>query len=367
MQLLSIGIWPITMRKQDPTWRFALGASPTSDGFLIRLRTDGEHEGIGYTTAVPHLGAPADLVLTDLRSLARRLEGADVPDPAVLDGLPGCNQAKAGIDIALHDLAARERGVPLHRVLGTLVREEVPLLRILALKAPADVARIAAGLATEGYRYLKIKLEGDLDTDVARVRAVREAVGPEVHLTVDANQSYRADGAIRAAERMEPYRIELFEQPVPAGDIDGLAAVSDAVEVPIEADESAQSVGDVRRLIDRRAVDSISLKLPKLGGLRKAKAAAEMCAAAGVRCRVGATVGSRLVAAAGLHFAAVTPGISYACELAEFARLRDDPAEGLEPDGGTIRVPGGIGLGVRLRSSGDRESPSEGEVVVSER
>ncbi|MDE3113597.1 MAG: dipeptide epimerase [Chloroflexota bacterium] len=351
MRIRSVGVFPVVMRKTDPTWRFALGASPQSDGFLIRLVTDGQHEGIGYTTAVPHLDAPASRVLEDLRCLSRALAGASVPDVAELDLLPGCHQAKAGIDIALHDLAARERGVPLHRVLGAKVRDEVPLLRILALKAPEQVARIAAGLVAEGYRYLKIKLDGDLETDVARVRAVREAVGPSVHLTVDANQSYAAEGAIRAGERMQKDGIELFEQPVRIDDVDGLAAVSRALEVPVEADESAQSPDDIRRLIDRGAVDSVSLKLPKLGGLAKAKAAAEQCAAAGVRCRVGATVGSRLVAAAGLHFAAVTPNISYACELAEFARLQDDPAEGLEPERGILRVPEGVGLGVRLRET----------------
>lgn len=349
MPIRSVSVVPVVMPKDDPTWRFALGASPRSDGFLVRIATDGGSEGIGYTTAVPHLGAPADRVLTDLRSLARLLEGAAVPDPKALGALAGCHQAKAGIDIALHDLRARERRVPLHAVLGTLARTEVPLLRILALKAPEQVAANARLLVEEGYRYLKIKLDGSADTDVARVRAVRDAVGAGVHLTVDANQSYRVADAIRAATRMERYGIELFEQPVAADDIDGLAEVARAVEVPVEADESAQSLDDVRRLIDRRAVDSISLKLPKLGGLAPARAAAALCAEAGMRCRVGATVGSRLIAAAGLHFAAVTPNISYACELAEFARLRDDPAEGLEPDRGVLRVPLGIGLGVRLR------------------
>jgi L-alanine-DL-glutamate epimerase-like enolase superfamily enzyme len=339
------------MRKEDPSWRFALGASPQSDGFLVRIVTTEGGEGIGYTTAVPHLGAPTERVLADLRELARRLEGVEAPDPASLDELPGSRQAKAGIDIALHDLAARERSIPLHDVLGTLVRREVPLLRILALKDPPQVASNALRLVAEGYRYLKIKLDGDAETDVQRVRAVREAVGPDVHLTVDANQSYRAADAVRAAARMGPYRVELFEQPVPAGDVEGLAEVTRALDMAVEADESAQSLDDVRRLIELRAVDSISLKLPKLGGLEKARVAAALCREAGVRCRVGATVGSRLIAAAGLHFACVTPNIDYACELAEFARLRDDPAEGLEPDRGTLRLPGGVGLGVTLRQA----------------
>jgi L-Ala-D/L-Glu epimerase / N-acetyl-D-glutamate racemase len=348
VRISAITIASVVMPKDDPTWRFALGASPQSDGFLIRVSTS-QGEGIGYTTAVPHLGAPADRVLTDLHGLVRLLERAEVPEPAELDALPGCHQAKAGIDIALHDLAARVRGVPLHAVLGSLVRVEVPLLRILALKAPDQVAHNAQRLVAEGYRYLKIKLDGDADVDVARVRAVRDAVGAAVHLTVDANQSYRAADAIRSAQRMSPYGIELFEQPVHLDDIDGLAQVSRALDVPVEADESAQSLDDVRLLIDRRAVDSISLKLPKLGGLRNAARAAALCAEAGMRCRVGATVGSRIVAAAGVHFAAVTPNISYACELAEFARLHDDPAEGLEPADGMLHVPSGVGLGITLR------------------
>lgn len=349
MRIAAIQIVPVVMPKEDPTWRFALGANPESDGFLVLIRTDDGLEGVGYTTAVPHLGAPKEVVGRDLAELSRLLQCAEVPDVADLDRLPGGHQAKAGIDIGLHDLAARARGVPLHRVLGEQVRSEVPLLRILALKSPSEVADNAERLVAEGYRYLKIKLDGDADTDVARVRAVRTRVGRDVHLTVDANQSYGAVDAVRAGRRMEHDGIELFEQPVRADDLEGLRTVARELDVPVEADETAQSVEDVRRLIELRAVDSVSLKLPKLGGLTKANEAATLCAESGMRCRVGATVGSRLIAAAGLHFAAVTPNISYACELAEFARLRNDPAEGLEPEHGLLRVPDGIGLGVRLR------------------
>jgi L-Ala-D/L-Glu epimerase / N-acetyl-D-glutamate racemase len=358
VRILSVEVRPVVMPKEDPTWRFALGANPESQGFIVRVRADADHEGLGYTTAVPHLGAPASAVESDLGALALRFTGAELADDPTaaladalerLDRLPGLNQAKAGIDIALHDLAARIRGVPLHRVLGEQIRSEVPLLRILALKSPPEVAANAERLVREGYRYLKIKLDGDPDTDVARVHAVRERVGPFVHLTVDANQSYAPAAAVRAGELMERDGIELFEQPVAAADLDGLAMVARELAVPVEADESAQSLEDVERILERRAADSVSLKLPKLGGLAKAKAAAELCAVAGARCRVGATVGSRLIAAAGLHFAAIAPNISYACELAEFARLRGDPAEGLEPEAGILRVPAGVGLGVRLR------------------
>lgn len=350
MRIASIDIRPVVMPKEDPSWRFALAASPETYGFLVTIRTDAGIEGIGYTGATEHTGATVDRVGADLRALADRLAGAAVPRPDELEALPGGGHAKAAIDVALHDLVARERGVPVHQLFGGAVRDEVALLRILALKAPADVARNARALVDEGYAYLKIKIDGDLETDVARVRAVREAVGPDVHVTVDANQSYRPDGAIAAARRMEPLGIELFEQPVAREDPSGLARVAAAVDVPVEADESALGLDDVRRLVAMRAVDSISLKIPKLGGLAKTREAAAVCAAAGVRCRIGATVGSRILAAAALHLAAATPEIGEPCELAEFVRLRDDPAEGLEPVRGRLRVPRGVGLGVRLRA-----------------
>jgi L-alanine-DL-glutamate epimerase-like enolase superfamily enzyme len=346
----AIDVRPVVMPKQDPSWRFALAASPETCGFLVTIRTDAGTEGIGYTGATAHTGSGVDVVGSDLRALAERLAGEAVPRPADLDALPGGNHAKAGIDIALHDLLARDLGVPLHRLFGDAVREEVSILRILALKAPGDVARSARALVAEGYSHLKIKLDGDGETDVARVRAVRDAVGSEVHLTVDANQSYRPDDAIRVARRMEELGVELFEQPVARGDLEGLARVAAAVDVPVEADESALGLEDVRRLIAMRAVDSISLKIPKLGGLAKTREAAELCAAAGVRCRIGATVGSRILAAAALHLAAATPAIGEPCELAEFARLLGDPAEGLEVERGRLRVPHGVGLGVHLRA-----------------
>ncbi len=348
MRIASVDVVPVVMPKEDPRWRFALAAQPETYGFLVTIRTDAGLEGVGYTGATAHIGAGAERVRSDLRALAERLTGAAVPDPDELDALPGTNHAKAAFDVAIHDLRARERGVPLHRLFGPLVREDVALLRILALKAPADVARNAHALVDEGYAWLKIKLDGDLETDVARVRAVRDAVGPSVHLTVDANQSYRPDGAIAAARRMEELGVELFEQPVAYDDLAGLTRVSAAVDMAIEADESAQSLGDVQRLVAIRAVDSVSLKIPKLGGLAKTREAARLCADAGMRCRIGATVGSRLLAAAAMHLVAATEAIGEPCELAEFARLRNDPAEGLEPVGGRLRVPSGVGLGVRL-------------------
>lgn len=341
------------MPKIDRTWRFALAATAETYGFLVEIATDEGVGGAAYTSVSEHIGAGHDRVAHDLGELRPRLIGRDpvnVVDclEALAAGDP-INQALAGYDLALHDLAARALEIPLHRLLGGKVRDDAPVLRILAIKTPAEMADVAAGLVAEGYGYLKIKVEGDPDADAARVRAIRERVGPDVHLTIDANQSYTVERAIRAIGLMEPSRIDLVEQPVRWDDLDGLGAVARAVETPVEADESAKTVDDVYRLVSGGIVDSVSLKLPKLGGLRAARAAAAICEAGGVQCRMGAAVGSRLLAAAGLHFLAATPAIGYACELGEFARLLEDPAEGLEVERGRLRVPDGPGIGVRMK------------------
>ena len=256
--------------------------------------------------------------------------------------------ARAAIDSALHDLLARSLVVPVYQLLGGLARTEVPLLRILALKEPAAMAANAVRLVEEGYRYLKIKVEGNTALDVARVRAIREAVGPDVHLTIDANQSYSPKEAIRAIRQMGDCGLDLVEQPVRADDYEGLGLVTRSVATPVEADESAGSLQDVYRLCAGRLVDRVSLKLPRLGGLRQAALAVGVCQAANVRCRLGAAVGSRLLSAAAMHFAAATPYLDYACELGEFARLLDDPVRGLAVDRGVLRVPEGPGLGVEV-------------------
>jgi L-alanine-DL-glutamate epimerase-like enolase superfamily enzyme len=186
--------------------------------------------------------------------------------------------------------------------------------------------------------------------DVARVKAIRRQVGEKVHLTIDANQSYTAKDAIAAINRMAEFVIDLVEQPVRVGDNRGLKLVTDSVPITVEADEAASSVRAIYELVTGEMVDAVSLKIPKLGGLRNTIAAARICEAAGVRYRLGAAVGSRLLAAAGIHVACALPGIDYACELGEFHRLLDDPFEGLEVEEGVLRLPRGPGSGVRPRA-----------------
>jgi L-alanine-DL-glutamate epimerase-like enolase superfamily enzyme len=352
MIIREFDITPCTMRKEDPTWRFALAASPVTDGHVLRIASDNGHQGFGYASATPHMGSTKETLKAELDLFRSIIVGKD---PSAIEAilleldkaLRGAPQSKAAIDCALHELNAVALGVPLCALLGGQVRNSVPILRILAIKTPAEMASAAQTLVDKGYRYLKIKVHGHVEEDVARVAAIRKQVGDGVHLTIDANQSYTPKDAIAALNRMADYRIDLCEQPVDADDFEGLALVTRSVPVTVEADEGAGSLREIFELVSKRAVDAVSLKIPKLGGLRNTIAAARLCEAAHIQYRLGAAVGSRLLAAQALHLACALPGVDYACELGEFDRLLDDPFTGLEVANGVLTLPPGPGSGVR--------------------
>jgi len=355
MKIARVELKSCVLRKEDPQWRFALGASPTTEGVVVTLTAENGAQGFGYGSATPHMGATRETLMAALTRFAPVVTGRDsfaVEEILqALDGaIAGQNQAKAAIDCALHDLNARMLGIPLYQLFGGKLRDSVPILRILAIKAPDAMAEQALKLLDAGYSYLKIKVEGDVREDLARVKAIRRHVGDAIHLTIDANQSYSVKDAIAALTRMAEFGIDLAEQPVAAGDWKGLKLVADSVHVTVEADESAASLADVMRLVSERIVDAVSLKIPKLGGLRNTLAAARVCEAGAVPYRMGAAVGSRLLSAQAMHLAAALPGIGYACELGEFDRLLDDPFTGVEIAQGRLKVPEGSGSGVALRA-----------------
>src|SRR6266700_5290455 len=219
MIVKSVEFEPCEMPLEDKNWRFALGSSSSSRGWVVRIRSDQGQVGHGYANASPHMGSTFESLPQELERFKPIVLGKDpFAIEAILNehdhSLSGANQAKSAIDCALHDLCARSLGIPLYNLLGGKVRDRVPILRIIPIKSPADMADNAGKVVAQGYRYLKIKVHGEVDLDVARVKAIRERVGDDIHLTIDANQAYSPKGAIAAINRMAEYRLDLVEQPV---------------------------------------------------------------------------------------------------------------------------------------------------------
>ena len=186
--------------------------------------------------------------------------------------------AKMAADVALHDLAARRAGLTLAEHLAswsgvtTLPPTHVRTDVTLAAGSPAELAAAAAARVTDGFGTLKLKVGTDAATDVARVLAVRAAVGPDVALRLDANQGWDAFEAVRVIGALESAGtdVEVVEQPVPAGDVIGLAYVTAHVETPVMADESLFTLEDLVEIIRHDAADLVNVKLAKCGGLTPA-------------------------------------------------------------------------------------------------
>ena len=356
MKITAFAIEHLSLPDEDPNWKFAGQAYPTNDACVLTLTAEDGTQGWGYAAAFPHLAATALSVEGALQRICPVLVDKDAMEieanlTRMNAALVGNNPAKAAIDCALHDLKARLLGVPLYDLLGGKTTDRIAICRMLGLKTPPEMAERAQRLVDQGYRHLKLKVGGSVREDIERLRAVRRQVGNDVRLVADPNQSYRAKDAIVFAQRAIEFDVDIIEQPVRADDLDGLQEVTRASSIAIEADESAYDAGSTYRLAATRSINAVSLKVPKMGGLRAVQTAARICEVAHLGCRMGANVGSQLLAAHALHLAVTLPNITYACELAEFQKLLNDPFEGLAVRDGYLYVPDGPGVGVVRRAA----------------
>jgi L-alanine-DL-glutamate epimerase-like enolase superfamily enzyme len=274
-----------------------------------------------------------------------------------IENVLGSNfQTKFAIEEALWDLLGKKLETPVVNLIGGACRREVPVMRMLGLKPPQETAAEAKALADAGHRFVKVKIGLDEKRDVETVRRVRDLIGPDVFLSVDANQAYSAMQAVRVLNQLEDVRLGVVEQPVRRDDVRGMAFVREHVSAPIMADEGIETATDVLRHIEAGAMDAVSIKLWKMGGLYRARDIASVCSAANVAVHVGSTAGSQLLEAMQLHFCASLPDLFGGAEIGEFASLTDDPASGLVFENGALRVPAAPGLGVALDYANLRET-----------
>jgi muconate cycloisomerase len=226
--------------------------------------------------------------------------------------IKGYPYAKAAVEFAAYDLAARQCGLPVHRLLGGAVRRRIPVTHSIGLIGAEEAEREVAQAAKEGIRTIKIKVGVDPDRDVDMVRRIRETVGPGVALCVDANEGYRTPGeAIRTYRRMEKYELIYFEQPVQG--IERLAEVARAIDAPVMADESAWNAHDVIQIIDKRAAQIVSIYTTKPGGLYRAMEVAAVARAAGLICNVNGSVETGIGNLANLQLAAAASAVVLSC------------------------------------------------------
>ncbi len=273
--------------------------------------------------------------------------------------IKGFPYAKAALEFAAYDLAGKQCGLAVHRLLGGALRRKIPVTHSIGLIGFEEAEREAAQAMREGIRTIKIKIGVEPDRDVEMVRRVRDTVGPGAALCVDANQGYRTVGeAVRTFRRMERSDPIYFEQPVEG--IERLAEVARAIDAPVMADESAWNAHDVIQIAEKRAAQIVSIYTTKPGGLYRAMEVAAVARAAGIICNVNGSVETGVGNLANLQLAAAAAPVVLSCvvpvstpaeaqspgNVAGIYYNDDLIAEPMRFVDGAIDLPSGPGMGI---------------------
>lgn len=332
MKVSALEAWRAELPLREP-YRIAYETVDRCEVVFVRLLTGGRAVGLGCGAPDPALtGETAAGALQAVEEVARPLlVGQDPLRPALhlerlREPLAGRPAARAAVDLALHDLLGRTAGLPLWKLLGGF-RSSIPTSVTIGILAGDATVERARELVASGFRCLKVKGGDDPSADADRMRRVREAVGEDVELRFDANQGYTVQEAVTFVERTRDVGIELLEQPTPAGEPALLGRVTEAVHLPVMADESILSLRDAYRLAHGDLVDMVNIKLQKVGGLAEGLRINAVARAAGLEAMVGCLDEPALGIAAGLALALAVPNVAYA-DLDGHLDLADDPTAG---------------------------------------
>ena len=336
--------------KRRNVFRIATSASDTEDNVIVRVDSEGDF-GVGNASPSDVTHETRDSIESFLREAAKRIHEAPEDDLQSLHDLldsiaTGNTSVKAAIDMAVHDLLAKRDGMRVFEALGGHGSGRMMTDMTVGIEDIDETVRRAVSSCRDGFRALKLKVGLDIDQDISRVAAVRDAVGPGIELRVDANQGYDIEQAVRFCEEMNTLGVALVEQPVDADDYAGLKAVRKRSPVPIMADECLRTVADARKVAAEGSADIINIKLMKSGGIHPARIIDEIAKDAGMTTMVGCMGEIQLSIAAGLHFALSSKNIRYVDLDSHFSMI-DDPSSGLNFEDGLIGVSGRPGLGMR--------------------
>jgi L-alanine-DL-glutamate epimerase-like enolase superfamily enzyme len=353
MKIKEIKIGKVSIPLKKP-FKTALREVNSAEDIIIKVVADtGE---IGYGNAPPTAvitGDSQDSVIAAIRdTIGPKIIGMEVDNletiMTIIDGaMLNNHSAKAALDIAVHDLFGKLYGIPLYKLFGGY-RNVMTTDLTISVNAPEEMVRDSLEAMAEGYTELKLKVGTDVEMDMKRVKAIRQAVGSDVKIRLDANQGWLPKEAVRIIRKFEDMGldIELIEQPVKAHNFEGLKYVTDNVETNIMADESSFGPYEVFTLLAMRACDLINIKLMKAGGLHNAIKIANLAETMGVECMMGCMLESKVGITAAASIAGAKKIITKT-DLDAAVLLAEDPIiGGVSFSKNQIIVPEAPGLGI---------------------
>lgn len=326
----------------------------TADNLIVRITDHEGNVGWGEGASAPTMtGETPESMVAAAHIMIPGLIGREVDDPAELHEvferlIYGNHGTKAAFDIALHDLMGKRAGKPIYELLGGKVRNEAAVLTMVAGGDLETEIANAKAQAAKGFIAFKVKVGvNPPEHDLARARAIRDAVGPHARISADANQGYTLDNAIVFADGAAEAGLDFVEQLVMGDDLDGMAACLKASQVPLGADEGFHSMQDIALHHERSAANGGSLKTIKLGGFRPVLDAARLMGKLGMRINLAGKVADTSIGSAAIaHLAAVIPELDWDTSITNQYLADDVVLSPLRIVEGHVRPPDGPGLGV---------------------
>ena len=294
----------------------ATGTMDYAQNVFIRVHTDKGIYGVGECSAFPMIvGETQDTCLVMAKEFARlwiEKNALEITDRLQeLDWFTAKNTTiKSAFDMALYDLAAKEVNLPLYKYLGGSIRSIETDITV-GINSPDSMAKQAMEFITSGARILKVKLGKNVTEDILRIKKIRETIGENIALRIDANQGWSFDEARHILNELSTCNIQFCEQPMRSWYDDFLPELIETSPISIMVDESCYNHHDARRLINQKACNSINIKFSKSGGISEALKIYETATRANIPCMIGGMLESRIALSAKLHFAYACPEIKY--------------------------------------------------------
>lgn len=354
---IEVKVIELPLKKQ---WKISLYAAKTRAHAVLKIITEDGIIGYGESSPSPafmgETGYTVQLAVD--KYLKPALIGQNIFDVDLLhermdSAIYGNYAAKSTVDIALYDAMGKVLGVPVYKLLGGKYRTDVALSWVVGMQNLEDAIEEAKEKLKMGYKVLKVKVGNTPEVDYKLVKTIRQAVGDNVPIRLDANQGYDYKTAVEVFSRIEEFGLESIEQPVRRWDIEGMKFIKHRLNTPIMADESVSSLHDVNSIIKERAADIVNIKVGKVGGLSMAKKITASLEAAGMTATAGSNLEVGIGSAASVHFVASSKIVNLPNDLLIGGPLHeyDIIKSGLDMIDGKVVCPEKPGLGIEVDES----------------
>jgi o-succinylbenzoate synthase len=337
----------------------AHGVITLREGAIVEIVTEGGLSGLGEIAPLPSFaGTDLDTALAPLPTFAMQLRGKELV--AALDFL--YTQASVlpattvcGLESALLDALGKCTKQSVTEIINTPsmrapVKQHVPVNIVIGTQNTELTIARAHEAIDAGYSCIKLKMGNNRpEVEIARVAAVRNAIGLTIHLRLDANEAWTLAQAITILAGCAPYNVQYIEQPLLAGDLDGMCTLHSTVPIAIAADEAVYDLESARRVLASKAASILIIKPQLAGGLRMGRQIISEAVQHGVQCVITSTIETGIGLVGALHLAAASPEVTLECGLATLSLLTADLlVNSLTINNGFLTVPSGPGLGIAL-------------------